>query len=876
MAKITDKFEKQHVANIAKYGSQIDAIYKQATQEAAAIAVLIPNYDPSVMFRFEDYPMTQERVRKLLRSLYSSTESVVINGINAEWTLANNKNNELSRLVIGNNVGKLTQAQYRRYFSNNDKAREAFIARKEQGLDLSDKVWRYTNMFKNDIEMGLDLGLRNGLSAAEMSRDLRQYLKHPDMLFRRVRDEHGNLVLSQRAKDFHPGQGVYRSSYMNARRLTVTETNIAYRTADYERVQRMDFVVGIEVCLSNNHNCKGVPTGTFYDICDMLAGKYPKTFKFTGWHPHCRCHTKTILKTPNELMAENQAILDGKEPSSQSVNSVDAVPTQFTNWIKNNEKRIETARQLPYFLRDNGSMKDGKYVLNEFSKPHIPTPLEIAEKRHAKRTQEQIEKIRDEWFERKAVYRYGQSILEYMDGISDVDTSMLADALKGGDASKILKEATDLKSIGKQILSYDKLDNPISVARQTSMTTAKTINDNVARTLSMMPTDLAKRKSKLEFEIKWMGSEGAKRYPETWVFSQNAYKKELASVDYRIKVKATEDSVSGALAFADSSRSKKIKGLASDMRALLSAKSLDFTAAAKKAQELNKEYQKLINKSSKTKSVTLDQLKAKMGNNTPETIKHLDKAIKNYSLLDPKLEQYRAQIEDNMRKLLSNNDYGMDISGTLLDSVYKNGFYNTFQSGTSDGYIGSAKTIGKIEVTHARLGAAHKLFGLGSDLAKDQLSREKYEKYGHLLDRNKKDAFLNNRTWYGISAGGRDAQVQVRFKKDKVVATWTFNDSLSKRFQPTLVTDPKIESFDKALGNKIPLNDNADKLYEWQHKYATSYVELQYHGKLTIDCVESIVFAKKPDKVISNDLINKLKQKKIELYYFDGSDIVAY
>ncbi len=31
--------------------------------------------------------------------------------------------------------------------------------------------------------MGLDVGLRNGLSAAAMTRDLRQYLQHPDREF---------------------------------------------------------------------------------------------------------------------------------------------------------------------------------------------------------------------------------------------------------------------------------------------------------------------------------------------------------------------------------------------------------------------------------------------------------------------------------------------------------------------------------------------------------------------------------------------------------------------------------------------------------------------------------------------------------------------
>ena len=155
-------------------------------------------------------------------------------------------------------------------------------------MSLSDRVWRYTDQFKTEIEMGIDCGLRDGLDAAQMARRLKQYLQHPDKLFRRVRDEHGNLQLSKAAAAFHPGRGVYRSSYKNARRLAATETNIAYRTADHVRWQQLDFIVGIEIHLSNNHTCRGRDgkPKPLYDICNELKGKYPKDFKFTGWHPH--------------------------------------------------------------------------------------------------------------------------------------------------------------------------------------------------------------------------------------------------------------------------------------------------------------------------------------------------------------------------------------------------------------------------------------------------------------------------------------------------------------------------------------------------------------------------------------------------------------
>jgi len=141
---------------------------------------------------------------------------------------------------------------------------------------------------------------------------------------------------------------VYRSSYKNARRLAATETNIAYRTADHLRWQQMDFVVGIEIRTSpTNHP---VP-----DICDDLKGKYPKDFKFTGWHPHCRCHAITILKTQEEVDADTRRILNGESPTDpgSSVNHVKDVPKEFKDWVEDNKERAERSFSVPYFLKDN-------------------------------------------------------------------------------------------------------------------------------------------------------------------------------------------------------------------------------------------------------------------------------------------------------------------------------------------------------------------------------------------------------------------------------------------------------------------------------------------------------------------------------------------
>lgn len=350
MAKL-NKYDLRHQQHLFEIQALIDDIYAEAAREAAQIGAALPDFDPDRLFSFADYPSTRKRVNRLLQGLKTRLTTAVVNGVKSAWTLANNKNDELCRYVFGDNIGKLSGAQYRRYFNNNETARDTFIARKTAGLNLSDRVWNYTNQFKREIELGLDVGIRQGMSADEMSRALRQFLKYPDKLFRRVRegvDSEGNPIfrLSRAAAEFHPGQGVYRSSYKNARRLAATETNMAYRTADYDRRQQLDFVVGqlIEPSKTNHP----VP-----DICDDLKGKYPKDFKFTGWHPHCRCHALSILKSTEEMIEDNKRILRGEEPTETSVNTVSEPPKGFNDWIEDNRERAKGWANMPYFVREN-------------------------------------------------------------------------------------------------------------------------------------------------------------------------------------------------------------------------------------------------------------------------------------------------------------------------------------------------------------------------------------------------------------------------------------------------------------------------------------------------------------------------------------------
>ena len=371
------------------YAANVRAIYNDSLGKIIDI-VKGTELENGVPFSFSEYGYTDE-VQPILRNMYSRVYQAIRTGVQKEWLFASENNDELVKSVFGDS--SIEDNHFAKYFLRNREAMDAFFARKTQGLDLSQKVWKYTSQYKGELEGTLDLAIGEGTPANQLASKIQQYLQDPDRWYRRFRvkigeDEDGNPIygriwkrrifdkedgiykwINDDPKHYHPGQGVYRSSYRNAQRLARSETNIAYRSADFERWQKLDFVVGVEIKLSNNH-----PEP---DICDQLKGIYPKDFKWTGWHPNCRCYMVPVLATDQELDDMVDRILSGEEPGNLSVessNEVTEAPESFKKWLEDpkTQERMEKAEAkgtLPYFIRDN------KDLVNNILKP--PTPEEL-------------------------------------------------------------------------------------------------------------------------------------------------------------------------------------------------------------------------------------------------------------------------------------------------------------------------------------------------------------------------------------------------------------------------------------------------------------------------------------------------------------------
>ena len=297
------------------------------------------------------------------------------------WERAERKNDDfISQFIKGMSISSATKDGM---FSHSLSAFEALKNDIDaNGFKLSDRVWNITQQTKSQLEFYLDSGVVAGRNSNGISSDIRQILQNPQKRFRRIRNEKGELVLSQPMKDYHPGQGVYRSAYKNALRTSATTTNTAYRSADYERWSKQDFILGIEIHRSANNRgpCK---------ICDAMVGKYPKTFKFTGFHPFCICFATPITMEPEDFA---DFLLNDTVPQGQTITDI---PQAAKDFVSENKDGLQSA----FWYKDNFT-NDGGLQREIVSQPITNEVIKVSKPKRIK-TDSEIANIKQKWNERK-------------------------------------------------------------------------------------------------------------------------------------------------------------------------------------------------------------------------------------------------------------------------------------------------------------------------------------------------------------------------------------------------------------------------------------------------------------------------------------------
>ena len=417
-------WDMRHYRETEAYAQAVQSLYDKATL-AITRAAARGKIDPDTPFSFDMYPSVQKEMQRITEQLAERVTVVIESGSKKQWLFACDKNDAFISSIM--DTSKVSKARLKKMQDRNLDALAAFQGRKVDGMNLSQRVWKYVGQFKDQLENALDVGLGEGRSADELSRDVRQNLRDPNRLFRRVRDKRGNLVLSKRAAAFHPGRGVYRSSYKNAMRLTRSEINMAYRESDWQRWQSLDFVVGFEIHRSNHEPlCK-------CDTCAKLVGRYPKTFKFKGWHPQCMCYATPVLMDEetfdeNELGDLKAALRGTTYKHQQAKNAVSDVPDGFKAWVKDHVEAQKGWASTPYFIKDNfvdGQLGKGLKIAMPTTTPagkvdfHVPfDKLSVGEQ--LKFESEMANRHDDDWELLHACGLYGIDVAWYNTMCKDV------------------------------------------------------------------------------------------------------------------------------------------------------------------------------------------------------------------------------------------------------------------------------------------------------------------------------------------------------------------------------------------------------------------------------------------------------------------------
>ena len=165
---------------------------------------------------------------------------------------------------------------------------KVFSMRFADGKKLSERIWDFTKISRENLHGIVNAGISQGRSAVEISKSIDKYLGVTGKAY------------TTAIKPSITGRGTVK---YNALRMARSEINIAYHIAHQEGAVKSPLVVGVRWNLSGSH--------PKYDICDELAtqdlyglgkGVYPPKHMPEYPHPNCFCHKTDVLAKGQQLM----------------------------------------------------------------------------------------------------------------------------------------------------------------------------------------------------------------------------------------------------------------------------------------------------------------------------------------------------------------------------------------------------------------------------------------------------------------------------------------------------------------------------------------------------------------------------------------------
>lgn len=432
-----------------------------AMKAAQLVNRLGDSVDTSGTFKFSSFPTVNQEVDNMFSDFMSDINDFIKQKQKVEFAKANAAMDKVENIVDNFYKGAKGNGHVPTKYSTSEDALKAFHDRVDaNGLNISKRLWKLRGNYRTAIEDAISVAIEKGQGPVALAHRLVKYLKEYNSLNADYKEKYGT---ARKAKDCHYA----------AFRLAYTEIQMAYREAERRRWVKMDDVIGMRI---RTHEKKHKEM----DTCDVLAGDYPKTFKWLGWHPICHCYAIPLFRDESKSKAQQE---------------ITEVPDNFSEWVDDHAMKIRLAqahKTLPYFLGDNTGMWQ----------PRKATALEVATLRHDQRTPKQAAQIKAKWYKRKATLHYGENMLRVMGGIDGISTDALTKALKRGNQSAIMKACKKLHTQGKEITALKNVESPLKAARKYGVERVKKVDEIIGKMRGSLTSDLKANLKQLDqFEM---------------------------------------------------------------------------------------------------------------------------------------------------------------------------------------------------------------------------------------------------------------------------------------------------------------------------------------------------------------------------------------
>lgn len=247
----------------------------------------------------------------------------------------------------------------------------------------------------------------------------------------------------------------------------------------------------------------------------------------------------------------------------------------------------------------------------------------------------------------------------------------------------------------------------------------------------------------------------------------------------------------------------------------------------------------------------------------PKTLQNFDNHQEEWTTNVINKELSKEEIESiskGIKELIDSNEFSMRVDSNILEKILEDGkFKNQFETNTSGGTL-------SIEY---RKKATKQLFGTGNK----RFKASEREKYGYLGTKD----FIKDNHSFDVSQYGNCI---IHFDKSKLAGrvTYTVDDSLGLAFNKMTVAgdadNPSACGIGtdriKDIADIFNKHEEAIDLSNFVEDAGIRYVELQYHGELNVDAIQEICLIPNEYAPINEELLNKLKEKGINLFRMDG------